>query len=65
MPGFYSLLNKRKKSSFAYEEKINPLSLNTVFFQYNIRSENPETFIAKKNGKKRNFPQRTGDQEYP
>lgn len=57
MPGFYPLLYKRKKSSFAYEENFNPLSFNPVFFQFKIRSENPETFIEKKNGKKRDLPQ--------
>jgi len=57
MPGFYPLLNKQKKSCFAYEENFNPLSFNPVFFQFKIRSENPETFIEKKDGKKRDLPQ--------
>lgn len=61
MRDFFSLFNKQKKSRFAYEENFNPLSFNPVFFQFKIRSENPETFIEKKNGKKRNLPQRTGD----
>ena len=50
---------------FAYEENLNPLSNPTVFFQTKIRSENPETSIAEKNGKKRCLPKRKGNQEYP
>ena len=48
---------------FAYEENLNTLSILIVFFSTKIRNENPETYLKKKNGKKRCFPQRTGNQE--